>query len=258
MARGNFGERLKRERELREVSLDELTKATRISTRFLNALENEDWERLPGGVFGHGFVRTIARYLGLDEEALLAEYDLARTEKFPPHQTRQEERIPSPPRWVPAFVVLVLLVFLLGLFYLGRYGWHRYAAYRAGQNPSGQSASTLAHPPGSKTPATSGASLSPGTDPTSPALDLSVSTSAATRVRVLGDGKLLLDAEMPAGETRHFFSEQQFEVFAGDSLNVVLEMNGVAMPPVGTPGLPGSKVYGKKDLRQGADGNTQP
>ena len=39
MAKGNFGERLKRERELREVSVAELTKATRISTRFLEALE---------------------------------------------------------------------------------------------------------------------------------------------------------------------------------------------------------------------------
>ena|SRR5579863_9482571 len=80
MAKGNFGERLKRERELREVSAEELTKATRISARFLDALENEQWDKLPGGVFGRGFVRTIARYLGLSEESLLAEYDLARGE----------------------------------------------------------------------------------------------------------------------------------------------------------------------------------
>ncbi|MGB2637153.1 MAG: helix-turn-helix domain-containing protein, partial [Candidatus Acidiferrum sp.] len=77
MARGNFGERLKRERELREVTLQEITSATRIGPRFLEALENEDWEKLPGGVFNRGFVRSIARYLGLDEEALLGEYDLA-------------------------------------------------------------------------------------------------------------------------------------------------------------------------------------
>jgi len=82
MARGQFGERLKRERDLREVSMDELSKSTRISSRFLQALENEDWEKLPGGVFGHGFVRTIARYLGLDEEALISEYDSARAEKL--------------------------------------------------------------------------------------------------------------------------------------------------------------------------------
>ena len=64
MAKGTFGERLKRERELREVTLEEITSATRIGPRFLNALENEDWEKLPGGVFNRGFVRAIARYLG--------------------------------------------------------------------------------------------------------------------------------------------------------------------------------------------------
>jgi len=77
MARGNFGERLKRERELREVTPNEIVVATRISLRFLDALENEDWDKLPGGIFNRGFVRAIARYLGLDEENLLAEYDLA-------------------------------------------------------------------------------------------------------------------------------------------------------------------------------------
>ena len=83
MAKGNFGERLKRERELREVSPNEVVVATRISLRFLEALENEDWGKLPGGVFNRGFVRAIARYLGLDEEHLLAEYDLARGDQSP-------------------------------------------------------------------------------------------------------------------------------------------------------------------------------
>src|ERR1700688_3855800 len=77
MARGNFGERLKRERELREVTLEEITQATRIGSRFLGALENEDWDKLPGGVFNRGFVRSIAHYLGLDEESIVAEYVLA-------------------------------------------------------------------------------------------------------------------------------------------------------------------------------------
>ena len=95
MARGKFGEHLKRERELREVSLDELSKATRISNRFLQALENEDWGKLPGGVFGHGFVRSIARYLGLSEEALLGEYDLARAEKLPPTAPKPTGRRPG-------------------------------------------------------------------------------------------------------------------------------------------------------------------
>src|SRR5215475_9069303 len=100
MAKGTFGERLKRERELREVSLDEVSKGTRIAHRFLDALENEQWDKLPGGVFGRGFVRSVARYLGLSEENLLSEYDLARGETIAVSPSRPEERIPSPPKWI--------------------------------------------------------------------------------------------------------------------------------------------------------------
>src|ERR1700730_9571897 len=136
MAKGNFGERLKREREMREVSLDELTKATRISIRFLEALENESWDKLPGGGFGHGYVRTILRYLGLDEESLLSEYDLARADKSQSEPAKPEERIPAPPKWIPAIAVLVILLLAAILFYAGRYGWRRYAAHRAAKQSS--------------------------------------------------------------------------------------------------------------------------
>src|SRR6201997_2048258 len=77
MTTHTFGDHLKREREMRGVSLEEISIATRIGTRFLEAFENEQWDRLPGGVFNRGFVRAIARFLGLDEENLLAEYALA-------------------------------------------------------------------------------------------------------------------------------------------------------------------------------------
>jgi cytoskeletal protein RodZ len=248
MARGNFGERLKRERELREVSMDELTKATRISTRFVEALENEDWAKLPGGVFGHGFVRTIARYLGLNEEALLGEYDLARADHLAAAPPKVEERIPSPPTWLPVAAVLVLLLFLVGLFYAGRYGWHRYAAYRATKKSA--EASSPAQPQPQFDPSSPGSAeqFSAGAPAKAP-LDLSVSTSAATRVRVLADDKLLLDAELPAGETRHFPANDHFEVSAGDSSAVLLELNHKAMPPLGAPGASGRIVLSEKDLR---------
>lgn len=262
MARGNFGERLKREREMREVTMDELSKSTRISNRFLEALENEDWGKLPGGVFGHGFVRAIARYLGLDEESLLGEYDLARAEKLPPSLEKPEERIPSPPKWLPAAAVFVILVALIGLFYIGRYGWRRIAAHRAAkQTTASPSSNDSAPPPASSVQdgASSAASAGSAADPAPAApLQLSVSTSAATRVRVLGDNKVLLDAELPAGETRHFTAKQQFEVTAADSSAVLLEMNGKTMPPVGAPGASGRIVLTRDDLRQGSSGNSQP
>lgn len=241
MAKGNFGERLKREREMREVSVEELTKATRISSRFLEALENEDWDRLPGGVFGHGFVRSIARYLGLDEESLISEYDLARSEKLPPPAARPEDRIPSPPKWIPAAAVFVILVLLMVLFFAMRYGWRRFMAHRAAK----QAAAPLAMQKLSDSSATP---LGAPTDSSS-TLNLSVSTSTTTHLRILGDHHLLLDADLPAGETRHFSASEQFDVSAADSSAVLLEMNGKAMPPVGAPGASGRIVLTKDDLR---------
>jgi len=244
MARGNFGERLKRERDLREVSMDELSKSTRISTRFLQALENEDWGKLPGGVFGHGFVRSIARYLGLAEESLLSEYDLARAEKLPPPPEKPEERIPSLPKWVPTAAVLVILLFLVGLFYAGRYGWRRHAAHRAAKQAAASAASPRSTPDArSISPTGSGETLS------GLPLNLSISTSAATRVRILADDKLLLDSELPAGETLHFTAKQRFEVSAANSSAVLLQLNGKAMAPLGAPGASGRMVYSHSDLR---------
>src|SRR5437016_8264021 len=130
MAKGSFGGLLKRERELREITLNELTVATRVAPKFLEALENEDWAKLPGGVFNRGFVRAIARYLGLSEEHFLAEYDLAHGHAAPlPPATPNP--IPSPSKWIVAAGVLIVLLVVVALIGGGIYGWRRYVAHRA-------------------------------------------------------------------------------------------------------------------------------
>lgn len=139
MARGTFGERLKRERELREVPIEEITLATRIGPRFLEALENEDWDKLPGGVFNRGFVRSIARYLGLDEEAFLAEYDLAHNahaQALEQKAFKPQERIPKTPLWVPVAFVLGIAVLLAALIIGGVYGWRRYTRRHSARSSS--------------------------------------------------------------------------------------------------------------------------
>jgi cytoskeleton protein RodZ len=77
---GSFGERLRREREMRGISLDEIATATKISTRNLKALEDEKFSQLPGGIFNKGFVRAYAKFLGIDEEQMVAEYSTASQE----------------------------------------------------------------------------------------------------------------------------------------------------------------------------------
>ncbi len=61
-------------RNRRKVDLSEVEAATRIRARYLRAIENEEWDVLPGGVYTRGFIRTYATFLGLDGERLADDY----------------------------------------------------------------------------------------------------------------------------------------------------------------------------------------
>lgn len=70
-----FGASFRKARESKDVSLDKIAVETRISTRFLTAIENEQFELLPGGIFNRGFIRTYAEHLGLAPEEAIAAYE---------------------------------------------------------------------------------------------------------------------------------------------------------------------------------------
>ena len=78
----SFGEYLRRERELREITLREISDHTKISYRYLEALEKDNPDKLPAEVFVKGFIRSYARYIGLDtDEAILRfqEFEIQRS-----------------------------------------------------------------------------------------------------------------------------------------------------------------------------------
>jgi cytoskeleton protein RodZ len=113
-----FGDRLRRERELRGVSLEEVSVGTRIPPRYLDAIEAERWELLPGGVFNRGYVRAIARFLGLSEDDMLAEYEMAsrsaREAAAPPPKADD----PPPRDLTPLYLFVggcVVVLILLGV-----------------------------------------------------------------------------------------------------------------------------------------------
>jgi cytoskeleton protein RodZ len=81
---GSFGDRLKKEREQRGITLDDISLTTKIGTRLLRALEEEKFEQLPGGIFNKGFVRAYARHVGLDEDQAVADYMTATGANQPP------------------------------------------------------------------------------------------------------------------------------------------------------------------------------
>ena len=234
MAKGTFGERLKRERELREVTIKEIASATRIAAKFLQALENEEWEKLPGGVFGRGFVRSVARYLGLSEENLLSDYDQARGEASIPPMQKPEERIPSPPKWVPAIAVVLLVAVVAGLAFGGRYAWRWYAAHRAAKKAS----AVVSIPSNVATQNRFANRTSTPANEKSLSLDLSVSATAAIRVRAAADGVPAYGSELAAGQNLHFPANDGVEVTANHASALLLELNREKVMPARKPGSP--------------------
>jgi cytoskeleton protein RodZ len=118
----SFGEKLRREREKRSITLDQISESTKIGTRMLQALEDDKFNQLPGGIFNKGFVRAYARHLGLDEDQIVAEY-LEASGDAPPVQPelpaeesvrRLEASSDVPHRQLPwgVFAAILLLVAL--------------------------------------------------------------------------------------------------------------------------------------------------
>lgn len=89
MDRG-VGTILHRARDRRQIELSEVEAATRIRLRYLSAIENEEWDVLPGGVYTRGFIRTYASFLGLDGERLVEDYraSVERWHRTPGEQAR--------------------------------------------------------------------------------------------------------------------------------------------------------------------------
>lgn len=102
---------------MRDVSLEEISAATRISTRYLTALENEQWRELPGGAFTRGFIRSVARFLGMNEDDLVAEYDMEVQRKAGPSSAGADSGLPRRWNWrtVVAAIVIVVLAAVLAI-----------------------------------------------------------------------------------------------------------------------------------------------
>jgi len=112
----SIGAYLRRERELRHVSLEELVQITRVPLKMLQRIEEDRFDELPGEVFARGFLRSYARALSLDCEDVLTRFGEGR---------KVEEPVPAPllasvqtPERGRRFGIAIALVILVILFTL--------------------------------------------------------------------------------------------------------------------------------------------
>lgn len=244
----SFGEELRREREIRGISLKEISDATKISKRFLEALERNDHKTLPAPVFTRGFVREYARYVGLSAEDLVNRYNFAAANddriekpptvaKYPETPVRDITPKPAPKRGLPPAYALVdrnVLALVLLVVALAAVAYWAVQFKRKEREVS--EAAGLA-PVTTTTAATVALPLDPVPIPDDNTLRLTVDVTADSWVELRADGKPAFKEVMRAGERRSFEAKEEFRFLRiGNASGLRLTINGVGVPPLGADG----------------------
>jgi transcriptional regulator with XRE-family HTH domain len=116
----SLGERLREERLARNASLEEMSRDTKISIHLLLAMENDEWDSLPGGIFTRNFIRLYTGHLGLDTEEWVADFkryvkDLRRAAGEEDEEERATKpRVEVPKAWFYALLVAVIALLVGG------------------------------------------------------------------------------------------------------------------------------------------------
>lgn len=111
----SIGRFLRRERELKQISVEELAQATRIPLKMLHHIEEDRFDQLPGEVFTRGFLRSYAKALGVEADEVLARYGQGRRAQV---LTPAPITSITPPEKGRRFGIAIALVILLILFTL--------------------------------------------------------------------------------------------------------------------------------------------
>ncbi len=254
---------------MRGVSLDEIAKSTKIGTRLLKALEDEQFDLLPGGIFNKGFVRAYAKYLGMDEDQAVADYLQAAGSEEPDvqliaHQGEWSDNKyaePAPMRRGFPFVPVLVLVIVVAA---GFGGWRIYQqhvqereaakAERAALQSSGSTESAQPTAPNagrnsSPHPTSDAANTQPSpsaqqsssrlvangaaTSAAASGFEVEVKTTGRAWVSLKADGKVLVSGVLAADQVRTLHADKEIVVWTGNAGATQVSFEGKAVPMQG-------------------------
>ena len=239
-----FGEELRRERLIREVSLDEISASTKISIRLLTALESSDVKKLPAPVFTRGFIRAYSKHLGLDPDEMVNAYiaDVApdRDRDKGSSKRRGLKSLFRGRRGTAGAIVICVtgVLLLLGLIV----------------RPERRSAPVAAAPRPVASVSFKNVAVSPGPAPAiqdeAPAAALAPTATTATTTgvsmilefeqdswtEVSADGARVFSGLIRRGSKHQFDAREGFRLTLGNAGGVRVTVDGRAMGPLGSAG----------------------
>ncbi|HEX9161533.1 MAG TPA: helix-turn-helix domain-containing protein [Thermoanaerobaculia bacterium] len=249
----SFGDELRREREIRGISLKEIADATKISKRFLEAIERNDHRTLPAPVFTRGFVREYARYLGLNCDEMVNRYNFAaagddRIEKsvhldrlvqpaVPSIERQQPKKRGIPPAYARvdrgAFLLIAIVAVLAALAWWAvehKRAQSDLARHEVSPPPSATAPPRMA--PHMTQPVV--AAPQPPARKSDEPLRLVVELTDDSWIDLEVDGKTVMRGDYPRGTREVFEAKDNFRFKRiGDAAAVILMLNDKQIPPLG-------------------------
>ncbi len=253
----SFGEELRREREIRGISLKEIADATKISKRFLEAIERNDHRTLPAPVFTRGFVREYAKYLGLNVDEIVNRYNFAAAGDDRIEKSAHLDRLVAPPpppirekpihfKGIPPWYarvdrnIIVTVIIVAALATLGYWAWrHKRETSAVAREEAAQAPTVTASQPPPKPLAP--AAVPPATTSSAAANDdtlhLVIEATANSWIVMDADGKTVFNDEMHTGDRWSYEAKDRLRFRTiGNAAGIRLTLNGVTLSPLGADG----------------------
>lgn len=254
MASFAIGAKLRQERIGRGLTVDDISRDTRISPRYLAAIEADDFSNLPGLIFVRNFVRQYAVALELDPDPLLAEL---------PKQDEASVHLPNPPErrhssWRSSYdgdrqlrSLLSSLVWLLVAGCAGAVGYMHFnrTAHLAPRHV--EPASTPSSPIASASPAAGAATAQNDADQSAPAaavvpapapalptapVQVSLTAHAAAWIQITADGKTAFEGTLQPDEKRDISAAELVKILTGNAGALTISLNGKTLDSLGPIG----------------------
>jgi cytoskeletal protein RodZ len=164
-----LGEKLRQAREERDISISEVAEHTRISPLYLQAIENDEFKTLPGGIFNKGFIKSFAKYVGIDENEAMQDYAKQFSQQndgddSDDPKTYKPEVLTDDRAGGSMFPTIIIAVLILGLMTWGVLSLVNYIQNQPGQPVANTNTNTNSNTANVTTANTNAADPIPSTD----------------------------------------------------------------------------------------------
>ena len=224
----SVGQVLKKEREVKGIPLKEIADHTKINLRFLQDLEDDNFEFMPGKFLTRSIIRSFANYLGLDEKKIIDLYLATVQEQGQISDERPEEEAqPSSPgsrkKLLTYSLVAVLLIAILAVFF-----WTVLKKEPA-DTPALPAETAIVEEEQAPPPV-----LEPLVEEKS--LELSITFQHETWIQVYADSEIKLDAIKQPGESFVVKAFESIRIHTGNAGGFAYSINGESGRPLGRRG----------------------